>query len=162
MTTLIRTHAPLLHPTFQTTTLLLGLTLLTISIRALLNPHTFAANFGIPLPENPTSENKPPASKNPTSENKNPTSENKNPATAYITLLAVREAALAIALLALLGLGEERAVSVLVVVLGAVVGAGDSVVAGRWGRKGSWGGHAGPGVMLVGVGIVGGVLSWGL
>lgn len=65
--------------------------------------------------------------------------------------------ALALSLLALLYVGEYRALSVLVLALG-VVGVGDGVATAWYGRVGSVGQHAGPGVVVVGAGALGWVL----
>lgn len=159
-----------LLPIFLTTTLLLALTMLIVSILALHNPTVFAQNFGLLLPafksshdndNNNTKDRNSPLKnainhENITS-NTSTAAEATNPV-AWLIPFAAREMALSLSILVLLYLEEYRAVSVLVVIIGVVVGAGDSLATIRYGRVGSWGQHAWPSVVVAGLGITGWII----
>lgn len=155
-----------LLPIFLTTSFLLALTMLIVSILALHNPTLFAQNFGLPLPSSisPNDDNKNNKKGNPQRkdaiEDENITSKRlasphvTDPVT-WLIPFAAREMALSLSMLVLLYLREYRAVSVLVAVIGTVVGAGDSLATIWYGRAGSWIQHAWPSIMVAALGIVG-------
>lgn len=146
----IQTHASLIQPMFQTTALLLGLTMLTVSILSFHDPEAFAKNMGLAFASHTASCTAPSSS----SECQSPPPRATDPR-AYLLLFSARELGLAVCVLVLSGLREDRALSVLLMVLGTVVAGGDTLAAGWYGRDAGMAQHAVPGVVVFGVGVMG-------
>lgn len=146
----IQTHASLIQPMFQTTALLLGLTMLTVSILSFHDPEAFAKNMGLAFASHTASCTAPSSS----SEFQSPPPRATDPR-AYLLLFSARELGLAVCVLVLSGLREDRALSVLLMVLGTVVAGGDTLAAGWYARDAGMAQHAVPGVVVFGVGVMG-------
>ncbi|KAL8728149.1 MAG: hypothetical protein Q9166_005599 [cf. Caloplaca sp. 2 TL-2023] len=167
---LIHANASSLLPLFLTTALLLGLTMVSVSLLALYRPSAFAQNFGVPL-SNFAQDHHSDLRENiddDTTYNDSGIMQDEDTRTipsevaaadpvAWIVIFSGRELALGTSLLAFLYLKEYRALSILVLVI-SVVAVGDSLATMFYGSKGRVEQHAWPGAMIAVVGIFGWVL----
>ncbi|PYH94740.1 hypothetical protein BO71DRAFT_398677 [Aspergillus ellipticus CBS 707.79] len=155
---LITTHASLLTPIVKTISLLMGFTMVLMSVLAVRQPQHFAENFGIAISSSSPPPPPPPSSD--THQQPQSTPPTQTPTTSplgWILVFSGREMALGCAILSLLYLNELKAMSVLVSCAGWV-GAGDSVATWLYGREGSVWNHLIPSLGFLWVGPVGVVL----
>ncbi|KAL8672928.1 MAG: hypothetical protein Q9168_002634 [Polycauliona sp. 1 TL-2023] len=155
ITTVIQSHDTLSRGIFLTTSVLCGLTMLTVAVLSFHNPDNFAKNLGMPLAPRTS---KPTTNTTHSSGVESPSTKAAD-ARAYLVLVSARELAYGISILVLFSLGEYKALSVLLMALGSLVGGGDALAASWYGRDANIvAQHAVPGSIAFGAGVVGWVL----
>ena len=131
---------------FQAVSLIFALSAIGTGLQAILAPASFASSFGIPLGPMPA-----PSPTKPKSRSANTNTNDR--ASAYVSLMGVRQLATGITLLVFAQQGKWQEMATILSILGIVVAGTDGVFLAMSGQRGKGVFHALPGAMISG-------LSW--